>query len=167
MSFSSARGNGIVRLCRDTYTPLQQKQIEMLLDQRAKTKTNKEKDLVKLKYILNISPVYAPRKCGKYDEVMGALNSHLNGMEKVKRKVAEFIVSSKYTKYRGLKLLLVGNPGTGKTTIAMVIAEIFGIPFDIINLSAASSAIDIKGLDSSYDGSDSGVLIKSFYIRTW
>ena len=150
-------------LCRDTYTPLQQKQIEMLLDQRAKTKTNKEKDLVKLKYILNISPVYAPRKCGKYDEVMGALNSHLNGMEKVKRKVAEFIVSSKYTEYRGLKLLLVGNPGTGKTTIAMVIAEIFGIPFDIINLSAASSAIDIKGLDSSYDGSDSGVLIKSFY----
>jgi len=150
-------------LCRDTYTPLQQKQIEMLLDQRSKTKTNREKDLVKLKYILNISPVYASRRCGKYDEVMNALNSSLNGMEKVKCKVAEYIVSSKYTDNRGLKLLLVGNPGTGKTTIAMVIAEIFGIPFDIINLSAASSAIDIKGLDSSYDGSDSGVLIKSFY----
>ena len=148
-------------LCKDTYSTQQQQEIESLF--APKIGSSKDKSLQKLEYVLNISSVCADRKPAHRQDIIRELNKHLYKLDKVKEKVASCLVAGNYTAERGMRILLVGSPGTGKTTIARTIAETYSIPFDIINLGCVISAIDIKGLDSSYDGSDVGKLVKSFY----
>lgn len=152
-------------LFKHTYSPLVQKEVEALFDliRSSKNYKEKEKAYIKVKYILNISDVYADRREPSYSAIMEELNNSLYKMDEVKRRIAEHLVSNKYTKTRGTALLLVGSPGTGKTTVARAIAESYGIPYDKIDLSAVISAIDLKGLDSSYEGADVGWITKTFY----
>ena len=149
-------------ICRETYTHQQQRDIENLFAECSGV-MKPGKSLLKLKYILNITPTISAKSVPNRNSIMETLNKRLYKLDKVKTEIVEAIIASKYTQNHGLRLLLVGSPGTGKTTIIKAIAEAYGLPYDVIHLNGANSALEIKGTDSSYDGSDAGKLVKSFY----
>ncbi len=146
-------------MCKHTYTPEQQREIENLFND----KLNAQKAYSRLEYILNISPEYLERKVPSYKEIIAILDKYIYKKDKLKKKIAEQIVSGKYSSSRSLKLLFVGSPGTGKTLLAKAIAEIYGIPYAVINMGSISSALDLKGTDPSFDGADAGEFINKFF----
>ncbi len=151
-------------MCRNTFTPSQQREIDTLFSQRGALRSKTDK---KLEYIINISSVYPKRKKVTRREIMASLDAKLYKMDKVKSKLCDCLTSACYTGKRGFRILLAGSSGTGKTTIAKAVAQSYGLPFDVINLNGVMSAVDIKGIDSAYDSADAGKLIKSFYgMRT-
>lgn len=149
-------------ICRETYTHQQQRDIRNLFDECRGIRKG-ERSLLKLKYILNIAPTTSTRLIPDRKTILKTLNKRLYKLDKVKEEIVEAIIASKYSQDHGLRILLVGNPGTGKTTIIEAIAEAYKLPFEIIPLNGANSALEIKGTDSSYEGSDAGKLLKTFY----
>lgn len=147
-------------ICKNTYSHQQQREIDDLFSQ---TNSGKNKAEKKLGYILNISPTYSNHRNLSYDNIMDILNFRVYGMIEVKQKIAEYLVASQYSSMRNLRILLVGNSGTGKTTLAQAIADISDLPYSIIPLNGVSNALSIKGLDASFGESDAGKLIRSFF----
>jgi ATP-dependent Lon protease len=121
------------------------------------------KRITKLQYILNITPTNSDRQIPGRETVLDTLNKRLYKLDKVKEEIVEAITASKYSYDHGLRILLIGNPGTGKTTIIKAIAEAYGFPYDIVHLNAATSGLELKGTDSTYDNAEVGKLVKIFY----
>lgn len=82
------------------------------------------------------------------------------GMDKVKQKILEFIAVAKLRQTtKGKNLLLVGPPGTGKTSIASSIARCLGREFVRISLGGESDVALIKGHRKTYIGAYPGKLV--------
>lgn len=82
------------------------------------------------------------------------------GMDKVKEKILEFIAVSKLRKTtKGKNLLMVGPPGTGKTSIASSIARCLGREFVRISLGGEGDVALIKGHRKTYIGAYPGKLV--------
>ena len=154
------------RLTKATYTPQQQADIEELFEAThgsLGSGTKKQKAEDRLQKILNINQSSEQKCTLTKSEIIAALNKELYKLDGVKEEVAEAIVASKYSKEKGLILALVGNPGVGKTAIAKAIAKVLNLPFRMISLGSSSTMLDMTGLCYTYDGSDSGEPVKSFY----
>lgn len=88
------------------------------------------------------------------------LDSDHYGMDKVKDKILEFIAVSKLRQTtKGKNILLVGPPGTGKTSIASSIAKCLGREFVRISLGGESDVSLIKGHRKTYIGAYPGKLV--------
>lgn len=84
------------------------------------------------------------------------------GMEKVKKKILEFIAVSKIRgSVKGKNLLLVGPPGVGKTSVASSIARCLDREFVRISLGGESDVAVIKGHRKTYIGAYPGKLVKA------
>lgn len=151
-------------MCRSSYTPQQQVDIEGIFDdQKSLVSTSKSRAARRLSYILNInqSCPYIPDLTEA--EFIAKLDKYLYKHTKVKKKLAQAFVASKYTKRKGFAVLLVGPPGVGKTRIMKAVAKALEIPFHIISLASASSIVDLVGDTPQYDASDSGEPVKTYY----
>lgn len=146
-------------ITRHTFTEQQQRTIGELFEN---TSANKGKNLRRLQYLLNIDSSCPQRKRCHRADILSVMDRMLYKMGPVKEKIAEHLVGGNYTKKRGIHLLLVGNPGTGLTTVCRAIALCCGLPKEEIDLSGISTPIDVGGIDSSYEGADAGRIIKAF-----
>lgn len=151
-------------MCRNTYTPQQQRDIEAIFEEcRNLSSSNKAKATRRLSYILNINQGDAQAITLTKEEIIARLDKTLHGHRKLKEKLAEAIVASKYSNIKGFAILLVGSPGVGKTAIMKAVAEVLGLPFFVIPLGSATSIVDVVGDAPHYESSDCGEVVKKFY----
>lgn len=151
-------------MCRNTYTPQQQRDIEAIFEEcRSLTSTNRTRATRRLSYILNINQGASQNITMTKEEIVAKLDSLLHKHNKLKEKLAEAIVASKYSNKKGFCILLVGSPGVGKTAIMKAVAEVLEIPFFVIPLGSSTSIVDILGDAPHYDASDCGEVVKNYF----
>jgi hypothetical protein len=89
------------------------------------------------------------------------------GAEEVKERVTELVTVHLESRRLGrgtgpgLRVLLVGPPGTGKSTIASSIAEALGVPFEQIRLGGVAEAFSLQGAHPFYSQSGPGRLLEA------
>lgn len=151
-------------LCRDTYTPQQQLDIETIFGECGPGVQKRElKAERRLRYLLNIDQSSAREFTLTKEEIIRALDERLYRLDAVKEKIAEAIVAAKYARRKGFEILLVGSPGVGKTSIIRAVAEVLGRPYFLVSLGSSTSLIDLIGDAPHYESSDCGEIIKNFY----
>lgn len=87
--------------------------------------------------------------------------SHI-GMDKTKQFLLDHLRLAMITRNMPTPVLLVGQPGTGKTSLALSMAEGLGFGGRKIQLSGATGAFIFNGVDRGYRDACCGKIIKVF-----
>jgi ATP-dependent Lon protease len=95
-------------------------------------------------------------------EVARRLDHELYGMERVKEQILVFVSNKIQNPHmKKCSLGLIGAPGTGKTRICRVLANVLGFPFEQISMGGVADATFLKGNRSLYIGSEPGEIVKA------
>lgn len=88
-------------------------------------------------------------------------NTHF-GLLSVKDRIARsfYAKALKKRSFSSERILLAGGPGIGKSSICKSIAKGLGIPYIKISLNGVSDTHMLKGFESTYIGSDAGVIVR-------
>lgn len=156
----------LYKLSKHTYSPSMQLRIEDWFEQLENAHLPELKTglLNQLSYVLNIDsrPKNVENK-KSYDEIMAILNKHIYGLENVKQQVVEHLL---YIQHVGtvsnMAMLLVGNPGVGKTSICEAIAEALDVDLAFVNCSC-QGGLAFAGSVRMYSGSEPSKISKAFY----
>jgi len=89
------------------------------------------------------------------------LDEKLYGMKSVKEQILVFVDNKiRNPHMRKCSLGLIGSPGTGKTRICSLLADILGFPFQQISMGGVNDSTFLKGNRSVYIGSEPGEIVK-------
>lgn len=115
-----------------------------------------------LEFALSLPWKKEPVQEADLDKARDILNSRHYGMDKVKERIVEHLAVMRLRKSsKGSALLLVGPPGTGKTSLGKSIAEALDRPYVRMSLGGVRDESEIRGHRRTYVGSMAGRVLQS------
>ena len=115
-----------------------------------------------LEFALSLPWKKEPVQEADLDRAREILNSRHYGMDKVKERIVQHLAVMRLRKInKGSALLLVGPPGTGKTSLGKSIAEALDRPYVRMSLGGVRDESEIRGHRRTYVGSMAGRVLQS------
>lgn len=115
-----------------------------------------------LEFALSLPWKKEPVQEADLDRAREILNSRHYGMDKVKERIVQHLAVMRLRKTnKGSALLLVGPPGTGKTSLGKSIAEALDRPYVRMSLGGVRDESEIRGHRRTYVGSMAGRVLQS------
>ena len=115
-----------------------------------------------LEFALSLPWKKEPVQEADRDRAREILNSRHYGMDKVKERIVQHLAVMRLRKTnKGSALLLVGPPGTGKTSLGKSIAEALDRPYVRMSLGGVRDESEIRGHRRTYVGSMAGRVLQS------
>lgn len=114
-----------------------------------------------LDLLLDLPWVTEEKKSIDIEQARRVLESHHNGLEKVKERIIQHLAVMKLKQEKqGSILLFAGPPGTGKTSLGRSIAEALGRKYVRISLGGVRDEAEIRGHRRTYVGALPGRIIQ-------
>ncbi|WP_292423723.1 endopeptidase La [Methanoregula sp.] len=114
-----------------------------------------------LDLLLDLPWVTEEKKSIDIAQARRVLESHHNGLEKVKERIVQHLAVMKLRQEKqGSILLFAGPPGTGKTSLGKSIAEALGRKYVRISLGGVRDEAEIRGHRRTYVGALPGRIIQ-------
>jgi ATP-dependent Lon protease len=114
-----------------------------------------------LDLLLDLPWTIEEKKSIDIEEARRVLESNHNGLEKVKERIIQHLAVMKLKEEKqGSIILLVGPPGTGKTSLGRSIADALGRKYVRISLGGVKDEAEIRGHRRTYVGSLPGRIIQ-------
>ncbi len=114
-----------------------------------------------LDLLLDLPWVTEEKKSIDIEQARKVLESHHNGLEKVKERIIQHLAVMKLKQEKqGSILLFAGPPGTGKTSLGKSIAEALGRKYIRISLGGVRDEAEIRGHRRTYVGALPGRIIQ-------
>lgn len=115
-----------------------------------------------LEFALSLPWKKEPVQEADLDRAREILNSRHYGMDKVKERIVQHLAVMRLRKTnKGSALLLVGPPGTGKTSLGKSIADALDRPYVRMSLGGVRDESEIRGHRRTYVGSMAGRVLQS------
>jgi ATP-dependent Lon protease len=124
---------------------------------------NHESSIIRnyLELLLDLPWVTEEKKSIDIGQARRVLESHHNGLEKVKERIVQHLAVMKLKQEKqGSILLFAGPPGTGKTSLGKSIAEALGRKYVRVSLGGIRDEAEIRGHRRTYVGAMPGRIIQ-------